>query len=239
MYSRTFVIGDIHGCLNELNNLLGQLNLDGSEQLIFLGDYVDRGPNSCGVICFLEDLQQKIKCVFIRGNHDEIWLLDLLKLVDFPTIPKQLAFTFWDQGARETYKSYTENLFDYNSHIDFFTNTIPYYVFENQLFVHGGYDRSKNIGTYRNYDDLYWDRKLIFAAASYNASKESKHKFKNADGFDKIYIGHTPVQHWGLNTPQKWGNVWNLDTGAGKYQNGTVSALDINTEEIYQSKVRG
>lgn len=61
-------IGDIHGCLNELERLVGML--PPTQELVFLGDYVDRGPQSAGVISYLEQLGRTRSCVMLRGNHE-------------------------------------------------------------------------------------------------------------------------------------------------------------------------
>lgn len=72
---RTFVIGDIHGCLDELNRLLDALDFTTADTLVFLGDYVDRGPHSRGVIDRLLGLRAAgARCVFLKGNHEAMFL---------------------------------------------------------------------------------------------------------------------------------------------------------------------
>ena len=74
---RTFAIGDIHGGLKALLQLLNKLEIKDGDHLIFMGDYVDGWSESAQVIQFLIELSQKITCVFIKGNHDvwcETWL---------------------------------------------------------------------------------------------------------------------------------------------------------------------
>src|SRR4029077_14244982 len=56
---RCYVIGDIHGCLDELRYLIDGLPLESGDRLIFLGDYVDRGPNSKGVLTYILELQKQ------------------------------------------------------------------------------------------------------------------------------------------------------------------------------------
>jgi serine/threonine protein phosphatase 1 len=76
MAGRSFVIGDIHGCRAELEVLLRGLGLDGSDRLVFLGDYIDRGPDPRGVIDRLLALAEdpSRECVFLRGNHEDMLL---------------------------------------------------------------------------------------------------------------------------------------------------------------------
>jgi serine/threonine protein phosphatase 1 len=77
---RTFVIGDIHGCAKELQRLYKMLPIQGDDRLVFLGDYVDRGPNARGVVDFILGLDRPY--VALKGNH-EAEMLDCLS-ADFP-----------------------------------------------------------------------------------------------------------------------------------------------------------
>lgn len=70
-------IGDVHGCLETLAALLGRLAPTPDDHLVFVGDYVDRGPDSFGVIEYLLRLGQEVPCTFLRGNH-EAMMLDYL-----------------------------------------------------------------------------------------------------------------------------------------------------------------
>lgn len=74
MKGRLLAIGDIHGCLTHLDALLGAIAPAKTDQLIFLGDYVDRGPESAGVLKRLMQLAGKHKTQFIRGNHEDMML---------------------------------------------------------------------------------------------------------------------------------------------------------------------
>lgn len=69
-----YAIGDIHGQLTKLNGLLEALPLRPDDELVFLGDYVDRGPDSRGVIQRLIELDRSRYCVFLRGNHEDMFL---------------------------------------------------------------------------------------------------------------------------------------------------------------------
>src|SRR5678810_617984 len=72
-----YVIGDIHGCVDELRRLIGALPLRLGDSLIFLGDYIDRGPDSAGVVAYLIALQSELRevsFVFLRGNHEDMLL---------------------------------------------------------------------------------------------------------------------------------------------------------------------
>lgn len=76
--SKTYAIGDIHGCLDQLQRLVELCERDAGEgrsKLIFLGDYIDRGPDSRGVIEFLIDLQKwsPDEIICLRGNHEDLF----------------------------------------------------------------------------------------------------------------------------------------------------------------------
>ncbi len=62
-------IGDIHGCAKSLDGLMHALKIKPDDHLIFVGDYIDRGPDSKGVIDRLIALSKTHKCTFLKGNH--------------------------------------------------------------------------------------------------------------------------------------------------------------------------
>ncbi|HEY5006265.1 MAG TPA: metallophosphoesterase [Ktedonobacteraceae bacterium] len=73
----TYAIGDLHGEVTLLQQLLTILPLREQDTLVFLGDYMDRGEDSIATILALAELQRKHKnCVFLRGNHDDAWLAE-------------------------------------------------------------------------------------------------------------------------------------------------------------------
>ena len=76
MSGRLFTVGDIHGCAAELEALLRGLPVEAGDTIAFVGDYVDRGPNSKEVVDQLIALRQRadIKTVFLKGNHEDMCL---------------------------------------------------------------------------------------------------------------------------------------------------------------------
>src|SRR5262245_47276446 len=76
MPGRLFVVGDIHGCRRELDLLLRGLDVAAGDTVVFLGDYVDRGPDVRGVIERLIALaaEPTVRTVFLRGNHEDMLL---------------------------------------------------------------------------------------------------------------------------------------------------------------------
>lgn len=97
---RTLVIGDIHGCLTALKTLLDLVAPAADDRLVLLGDYVDRGPDSRGVLDVLIGLQAGGRLVALRGNHDEM-------MIEARTAEKPEDRLMWLAcGGRETLLSY-------------------------------------------------------------------------------------------------------------------------------------
>ena len=71
---RTLVIGDIHGGLRALHQIMERAKVTTTDTLIFLGDYVDGWSQSPQVIDFIIDLKSKQNCICMRGNHDDLLL---------------------------------------------------------------------------------------------------------------------------------------------------------------------
>ncbi|MGD8989304.1 MAG: metallophosphoesterase family protein, partial [Syntrophobacterales bacterium] len=96
---RTLVIGDIHGCLGKLQLLMDKLDpRPDRDQLIFLGDYIDRGENSSGVLDYLLELRKTFTdTIFLMGNHEKMFL-DFLSGVD------RALFIY--NGGESTLRSY-------------------------------------------------------------------------------------------------------------------------------------
>ena len=134
----TFIIGDIHGCNRTFQALLEQLELGENDRLILLGDYIDRGPDSKGVIDTIFSLReagQEVVC--LRGNHEQL-LLDALE--DAGDLELWLI-----NGGRQTMTSFgADRLRDIpQPYIGFFKSTLLYHEAEHCICVHGGLDFSK------------------------------------------------------------------------------------------------
>jgi serine/threonine protein phosphatase 1 len=230
MKRKIYVIGDIHGELDKLINLINQLPKDKHTKFIFMGDYVDRGCCSYEVIEYLIHLNAEYQCVFLKGNHDvEFWygVEENLQHQEFP---------LYNQGAKETILSYVMNGESLNCHKTFFENLKDYHIEDNMLFVHGGYNRHFLISEQlKSSFTFWWDRDLWNAALGWESSTK-EHPFKNKDNFKEIYIGHSPTLMWDVSVPMKAANIWNLDTGCGKWKFAKLSAVEINSKKIYQSE---
>lgn len=226
---RIFVIGDIHGGLRALKQVLERADVSPLDTLIFLGDYVDGWSESPAVIDFLINLSQKQKCIFIRGNHDEL----LLQWLD-----ESKDNTEWyKHGGESTVMAYlTVSAATKKQHIEFLKNLQDYYLdAQDRLFVHAGFTNLHGV-EYEYYPRLfYWDRTLWETAVSMDKSIEnhSKHYPRRLKKYAEIFIGHTPVTLIGDSEPLQKANIWNIDTGAAF--KGKLSILDVNSKQFWQS----
>lgn len=217
------ILGDIHGELDALKSAIIKIKSyyregieSGAIQLIFLGDYVDRGPDSCGVLDYLIELKQKYNCIFLLGNHDYEWLNDCKK--------GDGVFVSYDQGAKETLESYTSKGRPYQdlAHMQFLEECKLFYIdSKNNLFVHGGYNRHYDINdSARNpYTTFLWDRDLVLSAFSFENYKNPTARFADKNQFNWKFVGHTPTQYFDSNDViiLKRSKVVLCDVGCGKY----------------------
>lgn len=227
---RTFAIGDIHGGLKALIQVLNQLEITEKDTLIFMGDYVDGWSESAQVIDFLINLSEKINCIFIKGNHDvwcENWLKD----------QSDVNPTWFLHGGKETIDSYDFFTIDKKSqHLKFFENMKMYHLdTENRLFLHAGFTSMHGVEreTYPHKfctDRTLWEMAL---AMDNKIEKSSSNYPRRLQHYTEIYIGHTPTTNFGETVPMNAINIWNVDTGAAF--KGKITALNIDTKAYFQS----
>ena len=227
---RTLSIGDIHGGLKALKQLLhDKVKVTSEDTIIFLGDYVDGWSDSANVVSYLIELAKDVDCIFIRGNHDDLTHQYL----------KSGAMTdrWVIHGGQSSIDGYAKlSSKEIQQHLLFFSAMQNYYIDDqNRLFVHAGFTNLH--GPENEYYDtgFYWDRTLWEMAISLDPNIEKTSDFypKRLQIFDEIFIGHTPVTRIGESLPVNKASIWNIDTGAAF--KGSISALDINTKEVWQS----
>lgn len=229
--ARTLVVGDIHGALKALQQLISKVELLEDDRLIFLGDYVDGWSESAAVIDLLIELDKKYNCVFIKGNHD-VWAEQWLKAA-----PPDSTWLF--NGGLQTIKSYD----NYTTarclqHLEFYNRMKNYFVDEKKrLFIHAGFSSMHGPDKEHHESNYFWDRTLWEMARTMDKhiAKNSLLYPKRLLHFREIYIGHTPTTEYEVYEPMQACNVWNIDTGVAF--NGKLSAMDIDTRELWQSDV--
>jgi serine/threonine protein phosphatase 1 len=215
---RVLAIGDIHGCSRSLDCLLAAIGPRSSDLIVTLGDYVDRGPNSAGVIERLLRLREKRRVVCLRGNHEQL-MLQARKGHD--------RFVEWvHSGARPTLASYAHGhqgkvtLRDVpRAHWEFLeTGCVDWHETDTHLFVHAGIDPGLPMGEQPDFM-LRWQR----------FGKPEPHTS------GKIMVcGHTPQQN---GTPRNFGHAICIDTGA--YRQGWLTCLEVTTGYLWQTNESG
>lgn len=230
------VLSDIHGMSENLRDLLKELKKIKNSQFIFLGDYIDRGPNSANVIDQLVELkEERNDSIFLMGNHEELMFnLYFPELLHITTLSKKICndidymneLWIYDNGGIKTCESYNfvfENgmyVADFpKKHIDFFKSLKILYSVPNFIFVHAGMDRKKPLSE-NDAEDFLWIR------PPFGLEYEMKRM---------IVHGHTPVKEVAFDNFE---NRINIDTGC--VYGGKLSALVIDTEnnsfEIFENK---
>lgn len=204
---RLLAIGDIHGCLLQLDALLTQVAPTTRDQVVFLGDYVDRGPASAGVVEYLLDFRRQFPAsVFLRGNHEQMFL-DYLAGVE--------SAMFVVNGGAETLISYRQaNSWPIpEEHLSFLTSLLLCYETTGHIFVHAGLRPGIPL-TQQSSADLIWIRK-DFIDSDYDWEKV-------------IVFGHTP-RKMPLLTDSRIG----LDTGC--VYGRQLTCCEVNTLQIWQA----
>src|SRR5574337_549574 len=163
-----YVIGDIHGCLDPLRRLIAQLRPSEADEVIFLGDYVDRGPDSKGVIDYLLTLSGRY--TFLMGNHERMFL-DFLQ-------GKERALFLYNGGAA-TLESYGGLRQIAATHLAFLDRFKPYYETQDYFFVHAGI-RPEIPLQQQDERDLLWIREEFYAYSG---------RFPKT-----VVFGHTPMR---------------------------------------------
>jgi serine/threonine protein phosphatase 1 len=192
---QTYAIGDVHGCLDQLERLVDLCERDAASErvkFIFLGDYIDRGPDSRGVIDFLINLQKYSpdEIICLRGNHEDL-LLAALESED--------AELHWRQnGAAATLKSYrAQSPADIPDKHIYWIRSLPLFHDDgHRYFVHAGIHPDRPINEQRP-RDLLWIREPFLSSIA---------------NFGRFIVhGHTPIS---TGAPDLRTNRLNLDTGA-------------------------
>ena len=231
--SRTLVIGDIHGGLRALHQIIERANVTQNDTLIFLGDYVDGWSQSPDVIDYLIKLNEHQNCIFIKGNHDEL-LLDWLQNKN-ENIDESMWFKHGGEATVIAYSKVSQSTI--NKHIAFLKSLENYYLDDqNRLFIHAGFTNMNGIA-YEYFPKLfYWDRTLWETALALNETidKDSVYYPRRFLLYKEIFIGHTPVTKIGETIPIQKACIWNVDTGAAF--KGPLTIMDVDSKEFWQSE---
>lgn len=205
-------IGDIHGCLKSLETMLEVVSPTEDDLLVTLGDYVDRGPDSKGVIDRLLRLKKRHHFVHLMGNH-EIQMIRALE-----TQHDRERFLSGLCGGRDTLDSYGGGFEDVpEEHWEFMRSAGLYYELEEHILVHAGLEASVSVEE-QDQETYYYQR---------------FHSQKKHESGKVVVCGHT-IQG---DLPTNVGYAVCLDTCA--YGGGWLSALDVDSGRIWQTNEKG
>lgn len=185
---------DIHGCADTLKSLVKKVKPSDNDILIFLGDYVDRGDKSFEVVDYLIELNKTYECVFLKGNHEDMWLDYLNK-----TATMSEYNMFFYNGGTSTLNSYCDNIIDEEtgkpllngngldfkdlpqSHQEFYNNLKLYHEIDDFIFVHAGLNPEYGLDQQTEQDLLWIRNPFLF------------HNSQVIEG-KTIVHGHTPME---------------------------------------------
>jgi serine/threonine protein phosphatase 1 len=213
-----FVIGDIHGCLSELSCLIENLPLKCRDRLVFLGDYIDRGPDSKGVVSYLMNLAKSTdhNIVFLKGNHEDM-------LLGYLGFDGRYGEMFLANGGQATLASYGMTSMAMSQvkamaripadHLQFFLGLKNFSVEGSFLCVHAGIQPSKPLEAQSEIDMLWIRNEFI----------SSSHRLPYT-----VVFGHTPQREVLYDLPSKIG----IDTGV--VYGGKLSCIELDEKVQFQ-----
>ncbi|MBL8021591.1 MAG: metallophosphoesterase [Leptospirales bacterium] len=214
-----WIIGDIHGCLEELEELLHRI--PAQDPLLFLGDYIDRGPSASGVIARV--MREKHRSHYLLGNHESM----MLNYFQDPASDEGRSWLHPLNGGQDTLKSYGLSSGSTYQSIPVshrqFLETLEL-SFENQDFiaVHAGLDPTRDLA-HQDRQTLLWIREEWIRAESHWTGK-------------RVYYGHTPTRYvnglMNQKDPIRGKRSIGLDTGC--VFGGFLTAMNAYTDELIQ-----
>ncbi len=217
---RLLAIGDIHGCSQALDTLLAALHLQPEDLLVTLGDYVDRGPDSKGVLEQLIALNAKGRLIALRGNHDEMMLL---------ARRGEERRMWWTCGGKTTLASYGIAVLEDDqlvkipdSHWDFLESVCrDYYETAAHFFVHGNVFPDVPLAEQPTHM-LYWEKLFPYDSRPHYSGKI-------------MVCGHTKQVE---GKPLNLRHALCIDTGVYT-PNGWLTGLDVQTGQYWQANQQG
>lgn len=210
---RTIAIGDIHGCSAALRALLDAIQPQGHDTLVLLGDYIDRGPDSRGVLDQVLALEQQCRIVPLLGNH-ELMLLDAMEN------PRVIA-PWLECGGDATLASYGGRLRNVpDEHLAFIRRCQRYFETPNHFFVHANYQYDLPLDEQPDYL-LFWEHLMFLLPRPHDSGK-------------RAIVGHTSQKGGEI---LDLGHVVCIDTFC--HGGGWLTGLDIDSGRIWQTSQEG
>lgn len=216
---RLFAVGDIHGCVDELCAVLDAIEPAASDTVVFIGDYLDRGPSPRKVIERLIELRDSggARCVFLKGNHEDMFLAWLGE-------PGRHGDAFLLNGGRITLESYglapsvrreeaRHRLPP--SHLEFLRGLA---VFDRRppfLFVHAGISPLRTLEE-QDEEDLLWIREEFI---------RNRHRLG-----ETVVFGHTPHRE------VVWHLPWKIGIDTGCVYGNKLTCIELTDAILFEVK---
>jgi serine/threonine protein phosphatase 1 len=217
---RTFAIGDIHGCLKALDTILDEIAPRPDDLIVTLGDYVDRGPDSKGVLDRILALGEQCRCVSLKGNHD---LMMLAACEDEEHFREWLACggkeALASYGADAEWPTFAAGI--PSRHWRFLKEQcVAYHVTRTHFFVHANVDPDLPLADQPDYM-LYWERL-------------EPHAWRAHESGRTMICGHSSQRS---GQPLVLDQAICIDTWV--YGDGWLTCLDVGSEKYWQANERG
>jgi serine/threonine protein phosphatase 1 len=236
MKIRTLIISDIHGCYDEFNALLKQVGYNPYEdQLVLLGDYVDRGQKSKEVVEQIRNLVKDYNVIALRGNHDQMFLDALNNDEDYiflhnggiHTIESYCGLNWFEDCGGFDYERYiVAKKFiksNYGEHIDFLESLPHYHEDDSHIYVHAGLNPSYENWREQPVENFIWIRDIFL---------------NNRTGVDKTVIfGHTPTVNL-QETSSIWFSGDKIGVGGGCCFGYALNCLEISQDGYLEYSVK-
>lgn len=206
---RTIAIGDVHGCANTLRVMLfDELKIEQEDEIYFVGDYIDRGADSKGVIDSILSLKENgFHIHTLRGNHEQMMMQSTESLENFQLWFRNGGNETLDNFRCDSYSDFPKVYKDFFEKTDFYLETVSY------IFVHAGINFSR--------ENIFEDLHTMLWARDFKVPKVIPR--------DKILIhGHTPRSLKFILSQQS--NCINIDGGCvykDQKKYGNLVALDL------------
>ena len=225
-FARVIALGDLHGCFDKLMSLWRKLEVTDNDLVIFLGDYIDRGPQVAETIKWILEQSKKDNFIFLRGNHEQM-ILDAFQ-------KRMNKITWLFNGGQATIRGLSKLKSEDKTFIEQFlkfVESLPLsYSIEigerTLFFCHGGVDSRKPLEE-QSENFLLWAREEFFDTYDGDAVIISGHSPVQA--FEKFGVADNPRP---VKLPDR--NIVLVDTGSF-VRSGKISAVDILTGEYWQS----
>ncbi len=226
------MIGDIHGCIKTLRSLLEEeLKIEKSDQVYFVGDYIDRGPSSKEVLDYImQFISESYQFFPVKGNHEDLLLkayFNSYLLRDWLNNGAENSLQSFHIPRKLHYQHEDVKLIP-NKYINFLKNLPYYYELDDAIISHAGLNFDL-LDPRIDLEAMLWLRSFQYDGSKINDKK--------------LFHGHTPtsIESLEMNIADPGSKVINIDTGCVYTRIkslGILSAIDMDSLEVFSVRNR-